>query len=114
MGLILEGLWLDLEVFQEGLAGFWKFSKRVSARFCSFPIGFGLRFWRVRGSFSIYFGCLGGSGWLLGGSWSRLGAVLGPKMDPVTPKFPPKPNPIGVLGRPEGSSERPRNVLGAS
>ena len=46
-----------------------------------------------------------------GGSWSRLGAVLGPKMDPVTPKFPPKPNPIGVLGRLEGSLERPKSVL---
>ena len=53
-------------------------------------------------------------GRLLGGSWSRLGAVLGPKMDQVTPKLPPKPNPIDVLGRLEGSLERPRSVLGAS
>ena len=82
-----------------------------------YPIGSGA-------SFSIYFGCLGGSGCqvclgrcfgrLLGGSWSRLGVVLGPKMDPVTPKFPPKPNRIGVLGRLEGPLERPRSVLGAS
>ena len=39
------------------------------------------------------------SGRLLGGSWSRLGAVLGPKMDPVTSKLLPKLNPIGVLRR---------------
>ena len=51
---------------------------------------------------------------LLGRSWSRLGAVLGLKMDQVTPKLPPKPNPIGVLGRLEGSLERPKGVLGAS
>ena len=49
-------------------------------------------------------------GRLLGGSWSRLGAVLGPKMDPVTSKLPPKLNPIGVLGRLEGSLERHRSV----
>ena len=50
-------------------------------------------------------------GRLLGGSWSRLGAVLGPKMDQVTPKLPPKPNPIGVLGRLGGYLERPKSVL---
>ena len=43
-----------------------------------------------------------------------LGAVMEPKMDPVTPKFTPIPNPMGVLGRLEGSLERPRSVLGAS
>ena len=53
-------------------------------------------------------------GQLLGESWSRLGAVLRPKMDPVTSKLPPKPNPIGVLGRLEASLERPGSVLGAS
>ena len=53
-------------------------------------------------------------GRLLGGSWSRLGTVWGPKMDPVTSKLPPKPNPIGVLGRLEASLERPRGVFAAS
>ena len=52
-------------------------------------------------------------GRLLGGSWSRLGAVLGPKMDPVTSKLPPKPNPIGVLVCLDASLERPRSVPGA-
>ena len=42
------------------------------------------------------------------GSWSRLGAVLGPKIGgPSNPQVPPKPNPIAVLGRLEGSLERP-------
>ena len=53
-------------------------------------------------------------GRFLGGFWSRLGAVLGPKMDPVIAKFRPKPHPLGVLGRLEGSLERPRSVLGES
>ena len=57
-------------------------------------------------------------GGVFGGSWVGLGRVLGPSWGPgwtqlITPKFPPKPNPIGVLGRLEGSLERPRSVLGA-
>ena len=85
--------------------------------------GCGASFRRVGASFSSYFVCLGGFwlpslgrcfGRLLGGSWSRLGAVLGPKMDPVTSKLPFKPNPIGIVGRLEASLERPRSVLGAS
>ena len=98
-----RGCWLDFAVFQQGLG-------------VDFG-GFGNSFW-------IYFGCLGGSGCqvrlgmcfgrLSGKSWSRLGAVLGPKMDQVSLKLRPKQNPIGVLGRLEGSLERPRSVLGAS
>ena len=69
-------------------------------------------------SFSIYFGFLGGfwlpsaswevfwaaPGWVLVASWGRLGA----QDRPSNPKFSPKPNPLGVLGRLEGS------FLGAS
>ena len=69
------------------------------------------RFWLPSASWEVFWVALR---WVLVASWGRLGAVLGPKMDPVTPKFPPKPNPIGVLGRLEGSLERPRSVLGAS
>ena len=121
MGSILEGWGLD---FVSSPNGFWldfrSYPGRFWLDFAVFQQGLGLDF-GVRASFSICFGCLGGSGcqvrlWrcferLLGGSWSRLGTVLGPKMDPVTRKFAPKPNPIGVLGRLEGSLERPKSVL---
>ena len=96
-----RGFWLDLAVFQQGL---------------------GLDFGGFGNSFWIYFGCLGGSGCQVrlgmcfgrvsGRSWSRLGAVLGPKMDQVTPKLPPKPNPIGVSwGVLKGPGSVPRASL---
>ena len=49
---------------------------------------------------------------LLMGYRMGLGRVLGPKMDQVTFKLPPKSNSITVLGRLEESLERPRSVLG--
>ena len=114
LGVFQEGLSWISEVFQEGFGSILQFSNKVWGSILG---GFGA-------SFSIYFECLGGSGCqvrpgrcfgrLLDRSWSRLGAVLGPTMDQVTPKLPPKPNPIGVLGRLEGSLERPRSVLEAS
>ena len=111
MGSIFEGWGLD----------FGSFPRRFWLDFAVFQQGLGLDFGGFGNSFWIYFGCLGGSGCqvrlgmcfgrLSGRSWSRLGAVLGPKMDQVTPKLPPKPNPIGVLGRLEGYLERPKSVL---
>ena len=122
---ILEGLGLDFGSFPRGFwLDFRSFPRGFWLDFAVFQQGLGLDFGGFGASFSIYFGCLGGSGCqvrlgrcfgpLLGRSWSRLGAVLGPKMDQVTAKLPPTPNPIGVLGRLEGSLERPRSVLGAS
>ena len=82
------------------------------------PMGYPIDFWGSFSKFLRFLAVLGCQvrlgrcfGPLLGRSWSRLGAVLGPKMDQLSAKLPPKPNPIGVLRRLEGSL---RSVPGAS